>query len=103
MAKIDTGADFCIFQRDYGEFFGIDIESGLPQTFRTPNSRFETFGHQVEIESFDGRIESVVYFAAQKEFNRNVLGRNGWLNRHRLGIIDHDATVFVSHYNDPNS
>jgi hypothetical protein len=102
-AKIDTGASFCIFQRAYAEILGIEIEEGQPQNFKTANGQFETFGHLLEIVCFDSRVESVVYFAADQGFNRNVLGRAGWIANHRLGIIDHDTTLFMSHYNDPGA
>lgn len=32
-AKVDTGADFCIFKREHGEALGIDIEAGEKQSF----------------------------------------------------------------------
>src|SRR5690349_16157933 len=29
--KLDTGASFCIFQREYGEVLGLDVESGVQE------------------------------------------------------------------------
>lgn len=34
-AKIDTGAENCIFERKHGERLGIEIESGREQIFST--------------------------------------------------------------------
>jgi hypothetical protein len=31
-----------------------------------------------------------------------VLGRVGWLNRVRLGLIDYDGRLFLSAYDDPD-
>ena len=48
-AKIDTGAEACIFQRTYGEQIGIEIESGELQNFSTATGSFKTFGHSVTL------------------------------------------------------
>lgn len=48
-AKIDTGAEACIFQRIYGEQLGIEIESGEPQIFSTATDSFKTYGHSVTL------------------------------------------------------
>lgn len=100
-AKLDTGATYCIFKREYGEALGIEIEAGRPQTIYTANSSFETFGHEVDIESFEWRTTATVYFAADREFPRNVLGRNGWIRQFRLGLLDYDSALHISHYDDP--
>lgn len=31
-AKVDTGAEFCIFSFEIGENLGIDVPSGIPKT-----------------------------------------------------------------------
>ena len=33
---------------------------------------------------------ATIYFYANDNFGRNVLGRRGWLNRVRFGVVDHD-------------
>ena len=42
-------------------------------------------------------FDSVVYFAAHEAYNRNVLGRRGWLNKVRLGLIDYEGKLYFSH------
>jgi hypothetical protein len=32
---------------------------------------------------------------------RDVLGQTGWLDRMRLGLVDHDRQLYLSHYDDP--
>jgi len=54
----------------------------------------------VTLSCFDWEFETMVYFAARDEFTRNVVGRSGWLQYFRLGLIDHDAILFLSHYDD---
>ena len=100
LAKVDTGAANCIFQRDYAEQLGIDVENGERKTFGTAAGSFEAYGHRVTLSCLDWEFEAVVYFAAPREFSRNVVGRVGWLDRFRLGLIDHDAALFLSHYDD---
>jgi hypothetical protein len=100
LAKVDTGASFCIFQRDYADQLGIDVESGLREVVSTPTGRFVAYGHTVTLSCMDWDLETTVYFAAQFDFHRNVLGRFGWLERFRLGLVDHDAMLFLSHYDD---
>jgi hypothetical protein len=39
-----------------------------------------------------------VYFFADERINKNLLGRVGWLDRIRLGLIDHDGVLYVASY-----
>jgi hypothetical protein len=41
---------------------------------------------------------STVYFAKDESFTRNVLGRQGWLDRVKLGLIDYEGRLFLSKY-----
>ena len=98
LAKLDTGAEDCIFQREYGEQWGLEIESGLPKRFGSAAGGFDAFGHAVDIDCFGFSIQSTVYFARDYNFYRNVLGRNGWLQRFRIAIIDYDSILHISYY-----
>jgi hypothetical protein len=100
LAKVDTGAAFCIFQREYAEQLGIDVESGQYRKVNTATGSFDVYGHAVTLSCFDWEFESLVYFATLKDFSRNVVGRVGWLEHFRLGLVDHDSTLFLSHYDD---
>jgi hypothetical protein len=97
-AQIDTGASCCIFRRDLGEAIGLDIESGFRQEINTITGSFTTYGHTVTVSVLRSDFEAVVYFAGAHGFTRNVLGRSGWLDRVRLGIIYHDSEVYLSSY-----
>lgn len=98
LAKLDTGASHCIFERVYGEQLGLNIEGGDRITLHTANSEFQAYGHEVMIACFDWQFNSVVYFATP-EIHRNVLGRHGWLQQFRLALIDYDSILHLSHYN----
>ena len=98
-ANVDTGANFCIFRSEIAEALGLDLRSGLHQRFRTANSNFEAFGHEVELTVLDVATHSTVYFFADETINKNVLGRVGWLDRIRLGLVDHDGSLYLAAYN----
>ncbi len=100
LAKVDTGADLCIFQRAHGEALGLDIETGTRLRVGTVTGSFIAYGHRLFLSVLEYRFDSVVYFAAEESFTRNVLGRKGWLQNLRLGLVDHDGRLYVSSYDD---
>lgn len=99
-AKIDTGAENCIFERRHGETLGLIIESGREQIFSTAIGPFTTFGHELKLSVLGIETVSTVYFAKEESFTRNVLGRQGWLDRVKLGLIDYEGKLFLSEYGE---
>ncbi|HXG66494.1 MAG TPA: hypothetical protein VNO70_15450 [Blastocatellia bacterium] len=99
-AKLDTGASLCIFQREYGEALGFSIESGIQERIRTATGIFLAYGHEVSLIALGIQIDVIVYFAALTGFNRNVLGRRGWIQHMRLGIIDYESKLYISAYDE---
>jgi hypothetical protein len=57
----------------------MDVDSGRLQRFRTV-------------------VSAVVFFAQDSTFNRNFLGRSGWLDRLRIAIVDYDRLLFAIPY-----
>ena len=98
-AKLDTGADHCIFGRVYGEEPGLKIEDGQQASFSTANGEFRAFGHDVTITCFEWHFDSLVFFPEAPEIGRNILGRQGWLQQFRVALIDYDSILHLSHYN----
>ncbi len=98
MAKVDTGAAHCIFERRYAEMLGINPESGRLQRFRTATGSFAAYEHEVTLQMLGISFSSTVYFAQDPLFTRNFLGRAGWLDRLRLAIIDYDRNLYLSAY-----
>lgn len=96
-AKIDTGAEFCLFERDYGELLGLDIEAGERKVFNTLTGNIEGFGHEVTIDVLDIRFSSQVYFSTAR---RNLLGRVGWIRNMRLAVIDYSSLLHISHFDE---
>lgn len=97
-AKIDTGSTYCIFERAIGEKLGLEIEAGMKERIATAVSSFWAFGHQVTLVTEDFEFDSMVFFAQEEGFRRNVLGRHGWLDRVKIGINDYDGQLFLSRY-----
>ena len=50
IAKLDTGAANCIFERRYAEILGINPESGRLQRFRTMTGSFAAYEHEVTLQ-----------------------------------------------------
>jgi hypothetical protein len=99
-AKIDTGSALCIFERKYGEQLGFEIEKGLFQRVGTATGIFVVYGFRVILRIEDFEFDSLVYFAEDENFNRSVLGRHGWLELVKIGIIDYEGKLFLSRYSD---
>ena len=100
--KLDTGSTYCVFERWAGELLGLNIESGFPQRIGTATGSFLTYGHEVTLTVKNYDFDIVAYFAADEWFNRNVLGRHGWLNRVRMGLLDYEGKLYVSRVDDEN-
>src|SRR5207253_10148019 len=99
-AQLDTGATFCVFERSYAETLGLSVESGMPLRFSTAMGSFDAYGHIVTLETLGCSFDVTVYFAAHESFTRNVLGRRGWLDQVRLGLVDYESKLYLSRYNE---
>lgn len=99
-AKIDTGAEVCLFQRAIGEAIEIPIENGLKKQLETLTGVLTAYGHEVVLETLGLQLQTVVYFAESDEVKRNLLGRQGWLQLIRLGIVDYDRELYLSLYDE---
>lgn len=99
-AHLDTGATFCVFERGYAETLGLSVESGTPLRFSTAMGSFDAYGHTVTLETLGYSFDVTVYFAAHESFTRNVLGRRGWLDQVRLGLIEYESKLYLSRYDE---
>ena len=50
VASLDTGASQCLFENAYAAELGLDLTSGVLTRFRTANSSFDAYEHEVEID-----------------------------------------------------
>jgi hypothetical protein len=95
-AKVDTGSEICLFEREVGEFLGINIADGFPKRLSTLTGGLPAYGHEIELETLDLKFQSFIYFAEDYDVKRNLLGRQGWLNLIKLGLADYDSEIYIS-------
>ena len=99
-AYVDTGATFCVFKRELGTALDLDVEAGTPLRLSTLTGTFEAYGHMLTLETLGYSFDVTVYFAAHESFTRNVLGRRGWLDQGRPGIVGYESKLYVSRYGE---
>ncbi len=98
VAKVDTGAEFCIFSNEEGVDLSIPIEQGLARRFSSLGGVVDAFGHEITIQTGELAFQSVVYFAKYPGLPRNLLGRQGWLRNLKLAVLDYDKLLYLSAY-----
>ncbi|HMV51784.1 MAG TPA: hypothetical protein PLD20_08605 [Blastocatellia bacterium] len=102
-AHLDTGAANCFFRRSLGEKLGLDVASGHLRGFSSPGGMVEGYGHFITLEAFGEEFDTLVYFAKEHHFTRNLLGRQGWMQRWRMGLVDYEGMLYLSRYDNSQS
>ncbi len=97
-AKLDTGAACCLFRDEHAKDLGVPVEEGAYTILDTLGGPLESFGHEVTIQTCGLTFQSVVYFAKYPNLRRNLLGRQGWLRKLRLAVIDYDNLLYLNAY-----
>ena len=88
-----------MFQREIAETLQIDVESGHRLELSTLTSGgLIAYGHSVTLYTLDLEFDSTVYFAKDHYLPRNLLGRDGWLQKVRLAVVDYDAELYLNYY-----
>ena len=99
-AKIDTGSTNCVFERRIGEQLGLEIEAGLPKYIGTATGRFLTYEHDVTLSVLGFDFDILACFAENDAFDKNILGRYGFLMQTKLGLVDYEGKLYLSKYLD---
>ena len=99
-AKLDTGSTFSVFQRVYADLLGLEVERGLAQRIKTATGSFLARGHEVTMIVRELEWHAIVYFAGAEDFPINVVGRVGFLDRLRLGLVDYEQVLYLAAYNE---
>lgn len=104
VSYLDTGASACIFPRETGERLGFDIEKG-PERFFGPASGggVKTHGHNVTLEIISEitfSFQLMAWFTSLPNFQRALLGREGWLHTILLGIDHYHGTLCLGSHSD---
>ena len=97
-ARVDTGSSNCIFARNVGEELGLDIETGMRLLVGTVTGNFVAYLHEVNLSLGSFEFSCFVGFAEEKQFQRNVLGRRGFIEQVVLGLVDYEGKLYLSCY-----
>lgn len=101
--KLDTGSTFCIFQRKYAEALGLEVEKGTQEFIRTAKGNFTAYGHTINtinMNFYNMEWTAAIYFAQDESFPVNVVGRAGFLNFIKIGLVDYEQLLYVTPYNE---
>jgi hypothetical protein len=96
-ARLDTGAADCLFDRSYADILGL-ADSGIQRDYRTVTGSFRAFGHEVTIETLGLQWSALVFFHSMRNPAYAFVGRRGWLDRVRLGIVHYEQRLFLAQY-----
>jgi len=99
-AKLDTGSTYCIFEKRYAEWLDLDLMSGILTRIETPTGSFYCYGHELIVSAFDIEWQAVVYFAEHHAFRTSVVGRVGFLDRLKVGIVDYEQLLYLGLYDE---
>jgi hypothetical protein len=100
LAKLVTGAPFCVFEREVGEALSLEIEQGRVEWIGTSTDRFNAYGHDITLQALGLQFDLTAYFTEMFAFGRNVLGRYGWMQQVIHGLVDSEAKLYVGRYGD---
>ena len=82
--------------RFYADILGLP-DAGLERRYRTVTGSFQAFGHQVTVETLGLQWSALVFFHALGNPAHSFIGRRGWLDRVRLGIVHRERRLFLGH------
>lgn len=99
-AKVDTGCSACIFNRQVGEELGLNIEAGNEKRFSSVHGIARAFGHWVTLAVGPFQFDVEIYFSEDEYFPRNLLGRQGFLNQVKMGLVDYNGLLYLGRYDD---
>lgn len=82
-ALIDSGADFCIFDAEIGEYIGIDIKSGVKEIFGGVQElgKAEAFLHKINLNIGGWDYKATVGFSYDiAKHGFGILGQKGFFD-----------------------
>jgi hypothetical protein len=95
-AKVDSGAEFCLFTREIAEELEIDVADGYGIRLDTLAGGLTAYAHAVTLHTLGLSFESLVLFHPAYGSRRNLLGRNGWLNNLHLALTMDDDMIYLN-------
>lgn len=95
-SKFDPGSEYCLFQREIADRLSLDVESGLFLRMSSIGWTFDTYGHHLTLQFLGLTVESMVFFSAHYGLPRNLLGRNGCLDRMLVGLDVYQEFLYLN-------
>jgi hypothetical protein len=99
-AAVDTGSTLCVFQLEIAERLEIKVESGFEDYVNSMGTIIKVYGHEVTLVLEELSMDLMVYFPAYQQIPRNLLGRQGFLQRMLLGLDDYEGIVYFGYHGD---
>jgi hypothetical protein len=96
-ARLDTGAADCIFDDSYADVLGL-TDPGIQREYRTVTGSFTARGHEVTIQTLGLEWTAMVFFHAMGNPANAFVGRRGWLDRVRLGVVHYEQRLLLAQY-----
>jgi len=96
-ARLDTGSADCLFDRSYADVLGL-ADSGVEREYRTVTGSFKAFGHEVTLDTLGLQWSALVFFHSMGNPAHAFVGRRGWLDRVRLGIVHYEQRLLLGQY-----
>jgi hypothetical protein len=94
-AKVDMGAERCLFQRELADHLNLELESGVFARFGTLAGTVPAYGHRITIETLGIAYESLIFFHIAYGMPRNLLGIGGWMEHLHLAVTMDDGTIYL--------
>lgn len=82
-ALIDSGADFSVFEAELGEYLGLDIKSGLSESFKGVQGKESSivYFHKVVVTVLDIELKTKIGFSYDIAGHAyGILGQKGFLD-----------------------
>jgi hypothetical protein len=58
----------------------------------------KAYGHDITLQALGFQFDLTAYFTEMFAFGRNVLGRFGWMQQEKLGLVDYEGKLYVGRY-----
>jgi hypothetical protein len=100
IATVDSGSTLCVFQPEIAERLGLRIEDGIEDYVDAMGTIIKVYGHEVSLTLGDLELDLFVYFPSYQWIPRNLLGRQGFLQRLRFGLDDYEGYVYLGYHDD---
>lgn len=81
---IDSGADFCIFHAEIGEYLGINVKSGIREIFSGVEDSvgIEAYFHELTLTVGDIKTKTLVAFSYDiADYGYGLLGQKGFFDK----------------------